>query len=44
MIRRVSLPYLTLAVLLLASVLWMLTHRDMLNLNSITEVLHALGI
>jgi uncharacterized membrane protein YdjX (TVP38/TMEM64 family)/rhodanese-related sulfurtransferase len=44
MIRRVSLLHLTLAVLLLAGVLWMLTHRDVLNLDSITQVPLALGI
>jgi uncharacterized membrane protein YdjX (TVP38/TMEM64 family)/rhodanese-related sulfurtransferase len=44
MIRRVSLPHFTLAVLLLAGILWMLTHRDMLNLNSITQALDAAGI
>jgi uncharacterized membrane protein YdjX (TVP38/TMEM64 family) len=44
MIRRVPLTHLALVLLLAAGVGWMLTHRDMLQLESIELALRNLGI
>jgi uncharacterized membrane protein YdjX (TVP38/TMEM64 family) len=44
MIRRVPLAHLLLAVLLAVGIVWMLTRRDMLNLEAIGPALSALGI
>ena len=44
MIRRVPLTRLALVLLLAAGAVWMLTHRDMLKLESIEPALRALGI
>ena len=44
MIHRVPLTHLALLLLLAAGVGWMLTHRDMLKLESIEPALRTLGI
>ena len=44
MIRRIPLIHLILVLLLAGGIVWMLMHRDMLNLEAIGPALRALGI
>jgi uncharacterized membrane protein YdjX (TVP38/TMEM64 family) len=44
MIRRIPLIHLILAALLAGGIVWMLMHRDMVNLEAIGPALSALGI